>query len=78
MEYWPKAPAPLSPNPVFIFFVSDKKTPDRFRPGANIKKRHGPYSPAHGVGNSVLIILSAVDRRRDWLHGGGRCITEKF
>jgi hypothetical protein len=61
-------------------FLSQTKMPrDRFRPGAQ-KKRHGPESPAHGVGNSAYYILSAADRRRDWLPGGGgRCsIMDKF
>jgi len=61
---------------VKMFVVSDKKTPNRFRSGAKIK-RHGPDSPAHDVGDSFVNILSAADRRRDWLPGGG-CNMKKY
>jgi hypothetical protein len=37
------------------------------------QKTPGTGLPALGVGNSVLNGLYAVDRRRDWLPGGGRC-----
>jgi hypothetical protein len=42
-------------------------------------KTPGAGLPAPGVGNSVFIRSCAVDRRRDWLPGGGRYgIMEKF
>jgi len=39
----------------------------------------GRVCQSHGVSNSSLFILGAVDHRRDWLPGGGRCsIAREF